>query len=170
VEDRSQPDRRSAGDRAAAIAASRTRVEALEAALGAASLEFRARSAPITVAKVQAALPRGALLAEFVRYQRFAAARAQQRSQPDRDVAYLLTRQGPPRWVELGDAAPIDTAVDAALDLSRSALRLPPRRLRGARACFAARTTERRRAHAARRRTRVADYRYFDMWIGRPAA
>ena len=111
----SQPDRQSAADRAAAIAASRTRVEGLEAALGAASLEFRAQSAPITVAKVQAALPRGAMLVEFVRYQRFAAARVQQRSQPDRYVAYLLTRQGPPRWVELGDAAPIDAAVDAAL-------------------------------------------------------
>ena len=107
----SAPDPR----RAAAIAASRARVEALEAALGAASLEFRAQSAPITIAKVQAALPRGAMLVEFVRYRRFALGTVQQRAAPDRYVAYLVTRQGPPRWVALGDAAAIDAAVDAAL-------------------------------------------------------
>ncbi|HSS03457.1 MAG TPA: CHAT domain-containing tetratricopeptide repeat protein [Kofleriaceae bacterium] len=111
----SPPDLRGAGDRAAAIAAIRARVEGLEAALGSASLDFRAQAAPITVAKVQAELPRGAILVEFVRYQRFAPGRMEQRSQPDRYVAYLVTRQGPPRWVALGDAAPIDAAVDAAL-------------------------------------------------------
>jgi CHAT domain-containing protein/Tfp pilus assembly protein PilF len=101
---------------AAGIAASRARVEALEAALGDASVEFRAQSAPITVAKVQAALPRGAMLVEFVRYQRFVpTGTEQQRLQSERYLAYLVTRQGPPQWVELGDAAPIDAAVDAAL-------------------------------------------------------
>src|SRR6185295_11953745 len=94
----SPPKPGGAAGRAAAIAASRVRVEGLEAALGAASVEFRAQSAPITVAKVQAALPRGAMLVEFVRYQPFAQGRVQQRSQPDHYVAYLVTRQGPPRW------------------------------------------------------------------------
>jgi CHAT domain-containing protein/Tfp pilus assembly protein PilF len=111
----SSPGPRGSGDRAGAIAASRARVEVLEAALGAASVEFRAQSAPITVAKVQAALPRGATLVEFVRYQPFVPGLVQQRSQPDRYVAYLVTRQGPPQWVALGDAAPIDAAVDAVL-------------------------------------------------------
>jgi tetratricopeptide (TPR) repeat protein len=67
-------------DRAAAIAASRARVEALEAALGAASAEVRAQAAPVTIANVQAALPRGAMLVEFVRYQPFVRERRQQRS------------------------------------------------------------------------------------------
>jgi CHAT domain-containing protein len=110
------PSDSAATSRAEEIAASRARVEALEAALGAASVEFRAQSAPITVSKVQAALPRGAMLVEFVRYQRFVPTGGeQQRLQSDRYVAYLVTRQGPPQWVELGDAAPIDAAVDAAL-------------------------------------------------------
>jgi CHAT domain-containing protein len=111
----SPPNLRGLAERAAAVTASRARVEALEAALGTASLEFRAQSAPITVAKVQAALPRGAMLVEFVRYRSFAQGRAEQRSQPERYVAYLLAPQGPPRWVALGDAAPIDAAVESAL-------------------------------------------------------
>ncbi|HEX3481015.1 MAG TPA: tetratricopeptide repeat protein [Kofleriaceae bacterium] len=111
----SPPDPKDAGARAAGIAASRARVEALEAALGTASLEFRTQSAPTTVAKVQAALPRGAMLVEFVRYRPFVPGVVEQRRQPDRYVAYLVTRQGPPRWAALGAAAPIDAAVDAAL-------------------------------------------------------
>jgi tetratricopeptide (TPR) repeat protein len=111
----SPPDPHRVAERAAAIAASRNRVEALEAALGTASLEFRAQSAPITVAKVQAALAVGAMLVEFVRYRPFVRGRVEQRLQPDRYVAYLVTRQGPPRWVALGDAAPIDAAIEAAL-------------------------------------------------------
>ena len=111
----SPPGSVGAAARAAAIAASRARVERLEAALSTASLDFRAQSAPITIAKVQAALPRGAVLVEYVRYQPFVPGTVQQRLQPDRYVAYLVTRQGPPRWVALGDAAPIDAAVDAAL-------------------------------------------------------
>jgi len=109
------PDPKDSEARLAAIAASRARVEGLDAALSTASLEFRVQSAPITVAKVQAALPRGAMLVELVRYQPFVRGVVEQRRQPDRYVAYLVTRQGPPRWAALGDAAPIDAAVDAAL-------------------------------------------------------
>jgi CHAT domain-containing protein/tetratricopeptide (TPR) repeat protein len=108
------------GDRAAEIAVSRGRVESVEAALATASLEFRVQSAPITMTTVQAALPRGAMLVEFVRYRRFAAGRVQQRLQPDRYVAYLVTRQGRPQWVALGDAAPIDAAIDSALAVLRT--------------------------------------------------
>ena len=122
------PDPKDAGARAAAIAASRARIEGLDAALSTASLEFRAQSAPITVAKVQAALPRGAMLVEFVRYQPFVRGVVAQRRQPDRYVAYLVTRQGPPRWAALGDAAPIDAAVDAALAALHRASTAQPHR------------------------------------------
>lgn len=83
----SPPDPKDAGAHAAAIAESRARVERLEAALDTASLELRAQSAPVAVAQVQAALPRGAMLVEFVRYQPFAPGVVEQRRQPDRYVA-----------------------------------------------------------------------------------
>jgi tetratricopeptide (TPR) repeat protein len=97
-----------------AIAALRTRMDELEAALSAASDEFRTQVAPVTVAAVQAEIPANAALVEFVRYHRFDP-RQPQGWQEERYVAYLLTRRGPPRWVALGEAKPIDAAVDAVL-------------------------------------------------------
>jgi len=107
-------ERRASTQQPAAIAALRTRIDDLEASLSAASAEFRVQNEPVTVANVQAALPPGAMLVEFVRYRRFDA-RAQPPQQEERYVAYLVTSHGPPRWVSLGKAAPIDTAVDDAL-------------------------------------------------------
>src|SRR5262249_37849216 len=86
-----------------AIGALRTRMDELEAALSAASDEFRAQVDPVTVVAVQAEIPADAALVEFVRYHRFDA-RQPQVWQEERYVAYLLTRQGPPRWVALGEA------------------------------------------------------------------
>jgi CHAT domain-containing protein/Tfp pilus assembly protein PilF len=100
--------------RAAVIATVRTRIDDLEAGLSVASSEFRAQNEPVSLANVQAALPPGAMLVEFVRYHRFDA-RAQPSEQEERYVAYLVTSQGPPRWVPLGEAALIDAAVDAVL-------------------------------------------------------
>jgi len=105
---------RASTQRAAAIAALRTRIDDLEAALSTASAEFRAQNEPVTLANVQATLPPDAMLVEFVRYRRFDA-RAKPREQEARYVAYLVTSHGQPRWVPLGQAAPIDAAVDAAL-------------------------------------------------------
>jgi tetratricopeptide (TPR) repeat protein len=107
-------DPRTAASRAAAISTLRTRVEDLESALHAASSEFRARSEPITIAKVQKTLPPGTALIEFVRYHRIALRQAHSR-QEARYVAYILPWQGPPRWAALGEAAPIDASVDAVL-------------------------------------------------------
>jgi CHAT domain-containing protein len=98
-----------------AVTAIRVRIDDLEAALGAASEEFRTQTMPVTVAMVQEALPAGAALVEFIRYQRFDPRHAQQPWQEAHYVAYLLTQRGPPRWVALGEAAPIDAAVDAVL-------------------------------------------------------
>ena len=46
---------------------------------------------------------------KFVRYRRFDP-RQRKGWKEERYVAYLLTRQGPPRWVALGEAKPIDAA------------------------------------------------------------
>jgi CHAT domain-containing protein len=107
-------DPRTAADRTAAIANLRARIDDLESALSTQSVEFRAQSESVTVAKIQAALPRNATLVEFVRYQRFDA-RQVKHLQEERYVAYLLTSQGPPQWVTLGEAAPIDAAVGTML-------------------------------------------------------
>jgi CHAT domain-containing protein/Tfp pilus assembly protein PilF len=115
-------EQRVSTQRPAAIATLHTRIDDLEAALSAASAEFRAQNEPVTLANVQAALPPGAMLVEFVRYRRFDA-RAQPPQQEKRYVAYLVTSHGPPHWVSLGEAAPIDAAVDAVL----AALKAPVR-------------------------------------------
>ena len=111
-------DPRTAPSQAAAVTALRTRIDALEAELNAASVEFRVQSEPVTVAKVQAALPRGAALIEFVRYRRFDA-RQVKPWQEARYLAYLLPWQGPPQWVPLGEAAMIDASVDTVLATMR---------------------------------------------------
>jgi hypothetical protein len=94
-------ENRASTQRASAIATLRTRIDDLEAALSAASAEFRAQNEPVTLANVQAALPPGAMLIELVRYRRFDA-RAQPPQKEERYVAYLVTSHGPPRWVPLG--------------------------------------------------------------------
>jgi CHAT domain-containing protein len=111
---RTPSDPRTASSRASALAELRKRIDDLESELNAASTEFRVQTEPVTVAKVQAALPRGATLVEFVRYHRLDARQAK-RWQEARYLAYLLPWQGPPQWVPLGDAAAIDARVDAVL-------------------------------------------------------
>jgi CHAT domain-containing protein len=99
----------------AAIAEIRARIENLEASLSAASAEFRTREAPVSIAAIQAALPPGGALVEFVLCHRFAPAQLPRRWQDARYVAYLITPQGPPDWVVLGGAAAIDAEIDAVL-------------------------------------------------------
>jgi CHAT domain-containing protein len=93
----------------------RTQIEDLETTLSAASTEFRAQSEPVTVTKVQQALAPGSALVELVRYQRFDSRDLSQRWKEERYLAYVLRSSGPPQWVALGEAAPIDAAVDATL-------------------------------------------------------
>jgi CHAT domain-containing protein len=112
---RSPADPRAPKDRDTAIATLRARIDELEAVLSAASAEFLVPSEPVTLAKIRAALPRDAALVEFVRYHRFDARQASHGWQEEHYVAYLVTAQGPPQWVALGKAAPIDAAVDAVL-------------------------------------------------------
>jgi CHAT domain-containing protein/Tfp pilus assembly protein PilF len=87
------------------------RIENLEAKLSARSAEFRAQAQPVTLSAIQAALPADSALVEFFVY----APREPRtgKSQPPRYFAYLLAAQGAPKWVDLGEAAPIERAVDA---------------------------------------------------------
>lgn len=93
----------------------------LEADLSARSAEFRTQTQPVTLAAIQAALPKDAALVEFATY-RFYEAKTK-KDGPVHYIAYLLAAQDEPRWVALGEAAPIDRAV-AEL---RRALRDPQR-------------------------------------------
>jgi CHAT domain-containing protein/Tfp pilus assembly protein PilF len=86
-------------------------IETLEGELSARSTEFRAQAQPVTLAAVQAAIPSAGALVEFVVYN--PQDPRSEKSQPARYLAYLLAPQGPPRWVDLGEAAPIDRAVGA---------------------------------------------------------
>jgi CHAT domain-containing protein/tetratricopeptide (TPR) repeat protein len=86
-------------------------VENLEVKLSARSAEFRAQAQPVTLAAVQSALPAAGALIEFVVYTPQEPQTG--KSRPPRYLAYLLAPQGPPRWVDLGEAASIDRAVGA---------------------------------------------------------
>jgi len=112
---RSPADPHAAKDRDTATATLRARIDELESVLSVTSAEFLVPSEPVTLAKIRAALPRDAALVEFVRYHRFDARQASHAWQEEHYVAYLVTPQGPPQWVALGKAAPIDAAVDAVL-------------------------------------------------------
>jgi CHAT domain-containing protein/Tfp pilus assembly protein PilF len=87
----------------------------LEAAVSARSAEFRAQSQPVTIESVQAAMPAGTVLIEIASYLPF---NAQARNRSDRYgaaryAAYVLSKEGQPQWVDLGDAAPVDADVAA---------------------------------------------------------
>lgn len=85
-------------------------VDRLEAEVSSRSAEFRAQSRPITLEVVQAAIPEGATLIEFALYQPAEAETADRKKL--RYAAYLLTHQGQTQWVDVGEAALIDRAVE----------------------------------------------------------
>ncbi|HKX27728.1 MAG TPA: CHAT domain-containing protein, partial [Blastocatellia bacterium] len=96
-------------------------VDELEATLSARNDEFQAQSKPVTIEAIQAALPADSALIEFAVFTPQAIHTG--KSGPPRYLAYLLAAQGPPKWVDLGETAPIDRAVGAW----REALRDPKR-------------------------------------------
>jgi len=96
-------------------------VDKLETDLSSRSAEFRAQSHPVTLTAIQASLLAGSALVEFAIFMPLDP--KTEKSKPPRYLAYLLPPQGQPKWVDLGDAAIIDRAVDAW----RKALRDPNR-------------------------------------------
>ncbi len=114
-----------------AIAALDERKEQLESQIGRRSAEFRAASAPVSLAAVQAAMPVNAALIEFAAYRPFdpaidsvAAAFGKLRY-----AAYVVHRTGPPSGVDLGDAESIDKAVGALRGALSDPMRSDVRRL-----------------------------------------
>lgn len=103
-----------------------TLVRDLEAEVGRRSGEFRTQTQPVTLERVQAGIPSGAALVEFVTYRPFndhAKTRGERWRAP-RYLAYVLKPEGPPAWVALeGDASTLDAEVTRL----RAALRNPQR-------------------------------------------
>jgi len=94
------------------IAKLKAEVERLEASVSKRSTEFRANAQPVTIEAVQEALPADSALIEFVLYRPFSLqGKITERIGPPRYVAYVLKRQGPPAWIDLGEAASIDNSV-----------------------------------------------------------
>jgi CHAT domain-containing protein/tetratricopeptide (TPR) repeat protein len=98
-----------------AVAALRARIDILESEVNVATAALRAKSQLVTPQRIRDALPGGTALVELTRYHRFDPWQDRRRWQEARYAAYVLQRKGQPQWVALGEAAPIDTAVDAVL-------------------------------------------------------
>jgi CHAT domain-containing protein/Tfp pilus assembly protein PilF len=96
-------------------------VDDLEAELSSRSIEFRKQMQPVTLSAVRAVLPAGSALVEFA-YFTPPDPKTGKDMQP-RYLAYALAPQGEPKWVDLGEAALIDQAIDEW----RKALRSPNR-------------------------------------------
>ena len=78
---------------------------------------------PVTIEQIQQAIPEGATLVELVAYRAFNPKyrKDSEMWKPWRYAAYLLMREGPPTWVDLGDAV----AIDGDIVRLRTALRDP---------------------------------------------
>jgi CHAT domain-containing protein/Tfp pilus assembly protein PilF len=110
------------------VAALRARSEELETKLVARALSRRVDTEPVTLGRVQAAVPDNAVLVEIVLYRSFdIKAKRSKRGLPPhyRYAAYTLRHTGAPGSVDLGEAEPIDSAVqhlrEALADPSRDA-------------------------------------------------
>ncbi|HMW02039.1 MAG TPA: CHAT domain-containing protein [Acidobacteriota bacterium] len=84
-------------------------IDQFEAQISGRSFEFRAQFEPITIEAVQAALPKAAVLVEFLVHHPYDL-KLKQNGSPHY-IAYILTPTGDPKWVDLGDAAAIDELV-----------------------------------------------------------
>ena len=104
-----------------------TEIEKTQGDISRRSAEFRALTQPVTLNRVRTAIPRDAALIELFAYQPYVAKETVSfyRYQPVRYVAYILKpTDESPQFVDLGEAAPIDTQLklwrEALLDPSRT--------------------------------------------------
>ncbi len=122
----------SGDDARAQIDAITREVDQLETSLAARSAAFRMAATPVELDRVQAALPEGAALVEYFLYQP-----REPRSGygKHRYAAFVVTRGGEPRMVDLGEHAIIDDALlryrESLADPSRRDFRELSRRLDG---------------------------------------
>src|SRR5262249_27874589 len=103
-----------------------TKKEKIERNISERSKGYYTGSQPVTVDQVQQWIPRNAALVEFALYRQLDLRSTAEQSEEaeDRYVAYVLRREGPPLFSDLGPAGSIDQAIAAF----RSALRDPKRR------------------------------------------
>ncbi|MDY7012082.1 MAG: tetratricopeptide repeat protein [Cyanobacteriota bacterium] len=93
------------------VATLKAEAEQLESELSRRSAEFRTETQPVTLEAVQALIPTDTALVEIVQYKPFNS-KTDNFGMP-RYAAYILKSTGEPRWVDLGEAEPIDQAVKA---------------------------------------------------------
>ena len=92
----------------------KAQADELEATLSRRSAEFRTKSQPVTLEAIQQLIPIDAALVELVLYKPFnaKATKPNETWGTPRYVAYVLHSQGEPKWVDLGEAAPINQSVE----------------------------------------------------------
>ncbi len=93
----------------AELKALQEQADAMEADLSRRSTQYRARFTPVTLEAVQNAIPPDAALLEYTVYRPLDPAIEQPR--PPRYAVYVLKADGTLHWADLGEAAPIDTAI-----------------------------------------------------------
>lgn len=91
------------------VARLRAEAQVLAVALARQSARFRVETTPVTLAAVQKRIPEDGVLVEFIRYQPFDF--EAYGWQGDRYAAYLLFADGSSQGIDLGEAAPLDQAV-----------------------------------------------------------
>jgi tetratricopeptide (TPR) repeat protein len=96
------------------VATLKAQADELEATLSRRSAEFRTTSQPVTLEAVQQLIPADAALVELVLYYPFnpKATKPNERWGTPHYVAYVLHSQGEAKWVDLGEAQPINQAVE----------------------------------------------------------
>jgi CHAT domain-containing protein/tetratricopeptide (TPR) repeat protein len=102
-------------------------IDKREVELSSRSIEFRRQAQPITLGAVQAALPSGSALVEFSIFTPLDP--RTDKSKAPRYLAYVLAAQEAPKWVDIGEAGPIDRAVDAWRKVLRNPNRADVKRL-----------------------------------------
>jgi CHAT domain-containing protein/Tfp pilus assembly protein PilF len=105
------------------VATLEAQADQLEGILSTRSAFFRTESQPVTIEAVQPLIPADAALVELMLYRPFNAKATKPNEYwgTPHYVAYVLHSTGEPKWVDLGEAAPINQAVTDF----RKALRFP---------------------------------------------
>jgi CHAT domain-containing protein len=95
----------------------KSKIETLETQLSQRSAEFRTQTETVTVERVQRAIPAGAVLIEWFRYDPFNPKAKGQEPKwgAARYVAYVLKREGQPMAVDLGKATSIERTLSDLL-------------------------------------------------------
>lgn len=104
------PEKQKPEDHLAYLKELNTQREQLEADISAQSTEFKAQVTPINLENVQRAIPPNTSLIEYAVYRPFDA-KTQKYGVP-RFVVYALANEGKIQFADLGEAAPIEAAVD----------------------------------------------------------